>query len=126
LATAAAAWWNQGWLKEEIFALLNATALTTTQERALKRGDALKECRDCPEMIVVSAGRFKMGSPTGQGSDWERPQHNVIIAKSFAAAKFELTFDEWDACAAHGDCDLHMNASGWGARPAPGDQCDLG
>ena len=74
------------------------------RERALKPGDPFKECADCPEMIVVPAGRFALGSPTGQGDDSERPAHEVTIAKPFAAAKFKRTFDEWDACAAHGGC----------------------
>ena len=51
-------------------------------------------------MIVVPAGRFLMGSPAGHGFDSEHPQHEVKIAKPFAVAKFALTFDEWDACAA--------------------------
>jgi formylglycine-generating enzyme required for sulfatase activity len=41
-----------------------------------------------------------MGSPAGHGFDSEHPQHEVKIAKPFAVAKFALTFDEWDACAA--------------------------
>jgi formylglycine-generating enzyme required for sulfatase activity len=69
-------------------------------------------------MIVVPAGRFLMGSPAGQG--FVRPQHEVTIAKPFAAAKFALTFDEWDACAARGACRPNVTDSGWGRgrRPA--------
>ena len=95
-------------------------SLTSAQERALKAGDSLKECGDCPDMIVVPAGRFTMGSPVGQGSDFERPAHDVTIAKPFAVAKFALTFDAWDACAANGDCAQHVGDSGWGRgrRPA--------
>ena len=116
----AAAWWNQDWLKEEIYALAERKRpLDAAQERALKAGDPFKECRDCPEMIVVPAGRFLMGSPAGQGDDDERPQHEVTIAKPFAVAKFELTFDEWDACAAHGDCAPHVSDSGWGRGRRP-------
>ena len=35
--------------------------LKPAQERALKPGDSFKECRDCPEMIVVPAGHFTDG-----------------------------------------------------------------
>ena len=56
----------------------------------------------------------------GLGQADERPQHEVTIAKPFAVAKFELTFDEWDACVVHGDCAPHLSDSGWGhgRRPA--------
>jgi len=120
IVAGAAAWWNQDWLKEQIYALANATPLNIAQERALKPGDSLpKECRDCPEMIVVPAGTFTMGSPDGQGEDSERPQHDVRIPRPFAVAKFELTFAEWDACAAHGDCAPHVSDSGWGRERRP-------
>ena len=112
IAAGVAVWWNHD--------RPNVTALTAAQERALKAGDSFKEGADCPEMIVVPAGRFMMGSPAGQGDDDERPQHEVTIAKPFAVAKFALTFDEWDACAAHGDCASRVSDNGWGRgrRPA--------
>jgi formylglycine-generating enzyme required for sulfatase activity len=61
-----------------------------------------------------------MGSPVDQGHDNERPLHDVTIATPLAVSKFTLTFDEWDGCAAHGDCDPHVSASGFGRgrRPA--------
>jgi formylglycine-generating enzyme required for sulfatase activity len=114
-----AAWWNQEWLKEEIYAMANVSALTTAQERALKAGDSIKECVDCPEMIVAPAGHFMMGSPPDQGNFGERPQHEVTIAKPFAVAKFELTFDAWDACADHGDCVTRVIDNGWGRGRRP-------
>jgi formylglycine-generating enzyme required for sulfatase activity len=106
--------------KQESHGLANLTALTAAQERALKPGDPFKEGSDCPEMIVVPAGRFLMGSPEGQGNDRERPQHEVTLTKPFAVAKFELTFDEWDACAARRGCRRDVSDSGWGRgrRPA--------
>jgi formylglycine-generating enzyme required for sulfatase activity len=124
MALGMAVWWNQVWLNEELreetYKWANVKVLETAQEAALKPGDALKECRDCPELIVAPQGRFTMGSPEGQGNDFERPTHEVAIAKPFAVAKFELTFDDWDACAAHGDCAQHVSDSGWGRdrRPA--------
>ena len=123
----AAAWW-----REETHPPATATApvpaaekeavtpLMAAQERALKAGDSFKECSDCPEMIVVPAGNFMMGSPAGQGEKRERPEHKVTIAKPFAAAKFALTFDEWDTCAARGGCRRDVSDQRWGRgrRPA--------
>ena len=94
--------------------------LTAAQERALKAGDSFKEGVDCPEMIVVPAGSFLMGSPEGQGDEDEHPQQEVMITRPFAVAKFALTFDKWDACAAGGGCRSDVSDSGWGRgrRPA--------
>ena len=55
-----------------------------------------KDCADCPQMMVIPAGEFTMGSPAAeQGAE---AQHRVTIATPFAVSKFEITFDEWDAC----------------------------
>jgi formylglycine-generating enzyme required for sulfatase activity len=118
IVAGAAAWWKQDWLKEVVYVLVHAAPLTTEQELALKPGDSLRECSDCPEMIVLPAGSFMMGSPAGQGYDSERPQHEVAIARPLAVSKFELTFAEWGACAAHGDCDLHIKDK-WGRGRLP-------
>jgi formylglycine-generating enzyme required for sulfatase activity len=116
------AWRNEQWLKEHIYWLANVRGyvLTAVQEGALKPKDAFKECSACPEMVVVPAGSFLMGSVNFDGglSD-ERPQHRVTIARRFAIARFELTFDEWDACAAHGDCDTRVSAGSWGRGRQP-------
>ena len=119
MAFGGAAWWRQDWLKEKTYALLYVTSLQPALERALKASASFKECRDCPEIIVAPAGRFLMGSPAGEGRDEERPQHEVTIARPFAVAKFELTFAEWDACAAWGDCAQHVSDSGWGRGRRP-------
>ena len=51
--------------------------LSTEQERALKPKDTFKECTNCPEMVVVPAGTFKMGSPANEPGrdDDEGAQH---------------------------------------------------
>jgi formylglycine-generating enzyme required for sulfatase activity len=105
--------------RKEALAKRHASPLTATEERALQAGDSFKEGADCPEMIVVPAGRFLMGSPAGQGEDTERPQHEVTIAKPFAVAKFALTFDEWDACAAQGGCRSDVDDHEWGRGRRP-------
>jgi formylglycine-generating enzyme required for sulfatase activity len=114
-----AGWWQESWLKEHIYAWRNVNVLTAAEETALKSGDPFQECRSCPEMIVVPAGSFMMGSPNGQGGDNEQPQHSVTIAKPFAAGKYELTFAEWDACGAQGDCNSNISDVGFGRDRQP-------
>ena len=61
--------------------------LTAEKERALVSGASFRECaEDCPEMIVVPAGEFMMGSPETEKDryDTEGPQHNVSIARDSA------------------------------------------
>ncbi len=50
-------------------------------------------------MIAIPAGRFSMGSSKDDidARANERPRHQVTIAAPIAVAKFEATFDEWDA-----------------------------
>jgi formylglycine-generating enzyme required for sulfatase activity len=112
-----AAWWQQESLKERVYAWRNVHVLTAAQEKALKPGDPpFRECTNCPEMIVIPAGSFTMGSPAGQGTEYEHPLHDVRIAKPFAVSKFELTYDEWDACASHGHCDPNVMYAGRGGQ----------
>ena len=57
-----------------------------------------KDCADCPQMVVVPAGRFRMGSPSGEsGRDTdEGPVHDVRIGR-FALGKYEVTNAEFVA-----------------------------
>ena len=50
----------------------------------------------CPEMVVLPAGRFLMGSPKGEGFDTERPQHEVTIGYRLAIGRYPVTFEEYD------------------------------
>ncbi len=104
---------------EESQAPTSVGPLTAAQERVLKPGDSFKEGVDCPQMIVVPAGRFLMGSPWSERFNFEHPQHEVTIAKPFAVAKFALTFDEWDVCAARGNCRTNVSDDGWGRGRRP-------
>ena len=84
-------------------------------------GKVFRDCSDCPEMVVIPAGAFVMGSPeseAGRDRD-EGPQHSVTIARPFAAGKYEVTFDEWDACVAAGGCRHKPYDWGWGRGTQP-------
>jgi formylglycine-generating enzyme required for sulfatase activity len=52
---------------------------------------AVKDCADCPEMVVIPAGSFVMGSEKYSS---ERPTHLVRI-QSFLMSKTEVTQEQW-------------------------------
>ena len=47
-----------------------------------------------PDMVLVEAGSFQMGSMDGYPD--QQPVHTVNISKPFHIAKYEVTFDEYD------------------------------
>ncbi len=125
-------WFNQAYLEAQwrwlaterpyMTALVRPYVLGAAAENALKPLDSFRECaRACPEMVVIPAGTFVMGSPKSEaGHDSaEEPQHTVTIARSFAASRFDVTFDDWDACVAYGDCDPLIGDGGWGRGRQP-------
>jgi formylglycine-generating enzyme required for sulfatase activity len=71
--------------------------LTTAQERSLKPKDTFQECENCPEMVVLPAGSFTMGSPDIEKDrlSSEGPQHVVTIRKPFAVGKLHVTVDQF-------------------------------
>jgi formylglycine-generating enzyme required for sulfatase activity len=72
-----------------------------------------KDCAGCPHMMIVPAGEFTMGSPPAEQQ--AEAQHRVTIAAPFAVSKFEITFDDWNACVSDGGCDnARPNDEGWG------------
>jgi formylglycine-generating enzyme required for sulfatase activity len=95
--------------------------LSAEAEQALKPKDAFKECAAaCAEMVVIPAGSFTMGSNNNEsGKDYtQEPQHAVTIAKPLAVSKYEITFDEWDACSDYGDCP-HVSDAAYGRGSQP-------
>lgn len=88
----------------------------TAEEACIKPGSghSFKDCADCPEMVVVPAGSFMMGSTQAEvdalvqevGKDTaqdfehfkrEMPQHRVTIAKPFAVGRFAITRGQFAA-----------------------------
>jgi Sulfatase-modifying factor enzyme 1/TIR domain len=97
--------------------------LAAAQEQALKPGQTFNECaQDCPEMVVIPAGSFTMGSPLSERgrAPVEGPEHTVTIAKPFSLSKYEVTFDDWDACVTGGGCNGYRpNDGGYGRGRQP-------
>jgi formylglycine-generating enzyme required for sulfatase activity len=127
VASAAAcyvAWSNRPYLREQLAELtdrLQQSRLSPATERALKPGSIFSDCRDCPQMMVVPAGSFMMGSPDSDPDRRveETPYHPVTIARQFGISVTEVTFAQWDTCHALGGCSADPSDLGFGrdARP---------
>lgn len=91
--------------------LLLATAATAG---APAPGTVFRDCDDCPEMVVIPNGVFRMGDATGKGAYSERPPHEVTIRAPFAIGRTEVTFAEYDACVAAGGCPHRPDDKNWG------------
>jgi formylglycine-generating enzyme required for sulfatase activity len=81
---------------------------------AWRTGDVFRDCADCPEMVVIPAGEFVMGSPPDEPGrkDHEGPQQRVHV-DAVAVGRFEVTWAQWQACMRAGGC-------GGDASPAQG------
>ncbi len=77
----------------------SARAPSSPHHSGLEVEDSFRDCNDCPEMVVVPAGSFTMGTPDGEigRNTWEGPQHIVAFARPFALGKFEVTVDQFAA-----------------------------
>jgi formylglycine-generating enzyme required for sulfatase activity len=76
-----------------------AAPLSEGEECALRPGDVFKDCNRCPEMVVVPAGAFTMGSPESEKDrdKEESPQHEVTFTRQFAVGRFHVTVDQFAA-----------------------------
>jgi formylglycine-generating enzyme required for sulfatase activity len=125
---------NQAYIEEQVnwywtmrpymLAQVRPYVLSVDAERALKPGQTFRECaKDCPEMVVVPAGEFMMGSPPTEKDRMpdEDPQHRVTIAAPFAVSKYDVTFIDWDACVSAGGCPREGRAGDvdWGRDTRP-------
>ena len=82
-------------------------------ERELAPGDIIQDCPECPKMVYIPAGSFRMGDIQGDSSikqgvlvngyTHQQPAHYVSI-QDFLLGETEITFSQWDACVAAGGC----------------------
>ncbi len=85
-----------------------ANSPTVAAGNAVPAGGTLKDCADCPELVVIPAGSFTMGSSADeQGlanaagiaatlTSRESPQHSVSV-RSFAVGRDAITVAEFAA-----------------------------
>jgi formylglycine-generating enzyme required for sulfatase activity len=115
---------------------LRAEVIGTGEACLDPREPARRAFRDChdgfcgPAMIVLPRGSVLRGSsaddmarlrnddPKGEAYRSEIPQREVTIGYQLAVGRFEVTFDEWDACLADGGCTRRPEDPGNRARGA--------
>ena len=78
----------------------------------------IQDCPQCPQMVYIPTGSFRMGDISGGGQSDEKPVHRVSV-KAFLMSATEVTFAQWDACAAAGGCSYKPSDSGWGRGSRP-------
>jgi len=87
-------------------AVAQGTVTYATEGGAAKPGEAkageIRDCPACPVLIGLNAGSFTMGSATSDPT--ERPPHHVTIPHAFAIGKYEVTVEQWNACADANAC----------------------
>ena len=90
-----------------------------------EQSSGFRDCSVCPVMVAVppqqEPSSFAMGSNREEGRyPDEGPQHQVAVSPFFIG-KYEITFDEWDACATRGGCGANPRPSdnGWGRGRRP-------
>ena len=99
-----------------------AAARKAESNREKRAGRKFRDCEACPEMVVVPAGAFAMGSSSGESGRYadEGPRHQVKMWYPFAVGVYEVTFEEWDACVDAGGCGGYVpDDKGWGRGKRP-------
>ena len=103
--------------EEVAAAVADSIARAEADAQRRRPGRVFRDCETCPEMVVVPAGSYMMGSPTSEAGrdDDEEPRHRVTIGYSLAVGVYEVTFAEWDACVGAGGCGGYRpEDEGWG------------
>ncbi|HUP92826.1 MAG TPA: bifunctional serine/threonine-protein kinase/formylglycine-generating enzyme family protein [Solimonas sp.] len=68
-------------------------------------GSQFQDCAQCPVMVVLPPGRFRMGAaPETVANAWEQPAHDVRLATARAIGRLEVSNAQWRACVAGGGC----------------------
>lgn len=80
-------------------ALLTVAAAATAAESSRAPGSVFRDCDDCPEMVVIPAGKFVMGTPSalrapGAGAA-EADALVIDVPRAFALGRFEVTRGEF-------------------------------
>ncbi len=98
----------------------DSPAPLTPGELQLIPGETFTDGEGLPTMVVIPAGSFTMGSPTGEKErfDHEGPLQDIRFDQPFAMSQHEVTFAQWDLCVSYGECS-HKPVDEWGRDDHP-------
>ena len=63
-----------------------------------QHGQTVRDCSDCPEMVVLHPGTFRLGSPSDEPGRWsdEGPAATVLLRHPVAIGKYEITREQYE------------------------------
>lgn len=88
----------------------------------LPAGMVFRDWENAPEMVVIPAGVFIMGTSEEDNPDEdykEYPQHEVVIPCPFAVGRYPVTFEEWDYSFENKGVPLDPEDESWGRGTRP-------
>jgi sulfatase modifying factor 1 len=88
-----------GWIAVSLVFLGASVGTSNSKPAKYAAGARFRDCADCPEMIVVPAGTFTIGSPSDEPGrrDDEGPQKEIRFAQPLAVGRFEVTREQYEA-----------------------------
>lgn len=98
-----------------------AQAIAAIEQLKPAVGRKFQDCDQCPVMTTLPAGTAELGagSDESKARPHEKPSRPVTFTDMFAIGVTEVTFAEWDACAANGGCQSRPGDNGWGRNNRP-------
>ena len=83
--------------------------------QSIQRGNVIRDCADCPQLVAVPAGSFVKIDPAKPGT----APNTITITHDFAIGRYEITFDDWAKCVMDRGCLALPSDGGWGRDRRP-------
>lgn len=110
--------WPEGWLSSEFY-LVPGAVVPSPVHAVAQSGQTIKDCADCPELVLLPKGSFVMGSPDKEKErdNDEGPTRTVNISQAIAVGRYEVTRAEFGRFVAESQYKTEAERSnGCGAR----------
>ena len=68
--------------------------------------EVLQDCEDCPELVLIAAGKFLMGAHRNdeQVTKWEHEASVTEISNDYYIGKYEITYAQFMKCVEESSC----------------------